>query len=136
MRLLQTELAERDEAAAPVIRKVHKKGPAEPLYGLYAVKLGGKAVVVEYESDTDLRDNEQVPLMEQGGIAAFIDREVLPHAVDAWVDKYATKLGYEISFNRYFYKPQPLRPLEEIRKDIVALEKETDGLLTEVLSHE
>jgi len=59
--------------------------------------------------------------------------EVWPYAADAWVDEGATKIGYEVSFNRYFYKPQPLRSLEEIRKDIVALEKETEGLLNEII---
>lgn len=133
MKLLQSELAERDEKAEPVIRKVHKKGGAEPLYGFYEVKIGGKAAIVEYEPDTELRDSEQVPLLEDGGIAAFIDREVLPHASDTWVDKDATKVGYEISFNRHFYKPQPLRSLDEIRKDIVEIEKETEGLLSEIV---
>jgi type I restriction enzyme M protein len=52
---------------------------------------------------------------------------------DAWIDKDATKIGYEISFTRYFYKPQPLRTLEAIRADIEALEKETEGLLEQIL---
>ena len=83
--------------------------------------------MVEYEPDADLRDTEQVPLIEVGGIEAFIKREVLPHAADAWFDKDATKIGYEVSFTRYFYKPQRLRTLDEIRAYILALEKETDG---------
>jgi type I restriction enzyme M protein len=89
--------------------------------------------VVEYEPDTDLREAEQVPLLEPGGIEAFIRREVLPHAPDAWYDPESIKTGYEVSFTRYFYKPQPLRSLEEIRADILALEKETEGLLSEIL---
>jgi type I restriction enzyme M protein len=133
MKLLQSELAERDEAAAPFIKKLHKKGEADPLHGFYEVKIDGKTAIVEYEPDPDLRDTEQVPLLEEGGIAAFIDREVLPHAPDAWVDKDATKVGYEISLNRYFYKPPALRSLEEIRADIVALEQETGGLLAEIV---
>ena len=68
-----------------------------------------------------------MPLTEAGGIEAFIKREVLPHAPDAWFDEDATKIGYEISFNRYFYKPQPLRSLDEIKKDILALEQETEA---------
>jgi len=74
-----------------------------------------------------------VPLLEDGGIEAFIRREVLPHAPDAWIDEASTRTGYEISFTRYFYKPQPLRSLEEIRADILALEQETQGLLAEIL---
>ena len=89
--------------------------------------------MVEYEPDSDLRDTEQVPLLEQGGIAAFIKREVWPHVPDAWVDEAATKIGYEISFTRYFYKPQPLRALEEIRDEILTLEKETEGLLGQIV---
>ena len=72
-------------------------------------------------------------MLEEGGIEAFIRREVLPYAPDAWVDETATKIGYEISFTRYFYQPQPLRTLEEIRADIKALEKETEGLLGQIL---
>jgi type I restriction enzyme M protein len=74
-----------------------------------------------------------VPLIEEGGIEAFIKREVLPHAADAWFDEDAAKIGYEISFNRYFYKPQPLRSLDEIKKDILILEQETEGLLKEIV---
>jgi type I restriction enzyme M protein len=132
-KLLQTELAERAEDAKPVIKKVYKKAEANPLQGLYEVSIGGKPAVIEYEPDTELRDNEQVPLMEEGGVAAFVDREVLPHAFDAWVDKDGTKIGYEISFNRYFYKPKPIRSVDEIRADISVLEKETNGLLAEII---
>ena len=86
--------------------------------------------------DSELRDTEQVPLLEEGGIEAFIRREVLPYAPDAWVAKDSTKTGYEISFNRYFYKPQPLRTLDQIRADILALEQETEGLLAEIVGTE
>ena len=124
------ETAERDESAPPVIRKIHKKGTAaDSLRGLFAATIDGKSAVVEYEPDGDLRDTEQVPLLEEGGIEAFLRREVLPYSPDAWYDPESVKTGYEISFTRYFYKPQPLRSLEEIRTDILALEKETEGLL-------
>ena len=124
------ETAERDESAPPVIRKIHKKGTAaDSLRGLFAATIDGKSAVVEYEPDGDLRDTEQVPLLEEGGIDAFLRREVLPYSPDAWYDPESVKTGYEISFTRYFYKPQPLRTLEEIRADILSLEKETEGLL-------
>jgi len=134
-KLLQSELAERDEAAAPVIARVHKPGKteADPLHGRFAVPLDGRPAVVEYVPDSELRDTEQVPLLEEGGIEAFIRREVLPHVPDAWVDESATRIGYELSFTRCFYKPPELRTLEEIRADIEALEHETEGLLGEVL---
>jgi len=128
------ETAERADDAPPVIRKIHKKGtPAGPLSGMFEATIGGKPAVVEYEPDPDLRDTEQVPLLEEGGIEAFLKREVLPHAPDAWYVPESVKTGYEISFTRYFYKPQPLRTLEEIRADILALEKETEGLLGEII---
>ena len=136
----------RVETAPPVIAKVHKPGKAtpDPLHGRYPVVPpsplagegrgeGGKSVVVEYEPDSDLRDTEQVPLLDEGGIEAFIRREVLPYTPDAWVKEDATKIGYEISFTRHFYKPQPLRTLDEIRADILALEKETEGMLSEII---
>ena len=125
----------RVETAPPVIAKVNKpvKTKADPLHGLFEAKLNGKPAIVEYEPDTELRDTEQVPLLEKGGIDAFIQREVLPYTPDAWVKPDSAKIGYEISFTRHFYKPQPLRSLEEISADIAAVEKEAEGLLDEML---
>jgi type I restriction enzyme M protein len=123
------------EDGAPVIRRIHTgdKDQANTLYGRFPALIGNKACVVGYEPDSDLRDTETVPLSEPGGIAAFIRREVLRHAPDAWVDEAKTAIGYEISFARYFYKPQPLRSLGEIRTDILAIEKETEGLMATIL---
>ena len=114
--LFMNAMALRDENAAPVIKKIHKSG-----------------ATVEYEPDPDLRDTEQVPLLEEGGIEAFFQREVLPHVPDAWIDESKTRIGYEISFTRYFYKPQELRTLEDITADIRALEAETEGLLDQII---
>lgn len=128
------ESAERDENGARVIRKIHKRGTAaDPLRGLFEAAVEGKTQVVEYEPDPDLRDSEQIGLLEEGGIEAFLGREVLPYAEDAWYDPESVKVGYEISFTRYFYKPQAMRTLEEIRADILALEKETKGLLDDII---
>ena len=128
------ETAARDESAPAVIKKIHKHGTqAAPLHGLFEIIIEGKPCVVEYEPDADLRDTEQVPLLEGGGINAFITREVLPYAPNSWYDPDSVKIGYEISFTRYFYKPQSMRTLAEIRADILALEKETDGLLNEIM---
>ena len=123
------------EDGPPVIRRIHKPGKmaADPLRGLFPMTIDGKRCVVEYEPDSDLRDTETVPLKEPGGIEAFIRREVLPHSDDAWVDEAKTTIGYEVSFTRYFYKPRPLRPLEAIRADILALERETDGLMADII---
>ncbi len=128
------ESAGRGDDAPPVIKKIHKKGTLpDPLKGLFSATIEGKSVVVEYEPDPDLRDTEQVPLLEEGGIDAFLKREVLPYAPDAWYTEESVRIGYEISFTRYFYKPKPLRTLEEISADILALEQESEGLLSEII---
>jgi type I restriction enzyme M protein len=101
-------LSERDEAADIC---VDKGGNSEP--------------------DAELRDAENVPLMEN--IDDYFKREVVPHVSDAWMDRSKDKVGYEINFTKEFYKYTPLRSLEDIRRDIIALEKETEGLLSEVL---
>ncbi|MDP3092820.1 MAG: class I SAM-dependent DNA methyltransferase [Nitrospira sp.] len=134
-KLLKDRLAKRDEKAAEVISKIYKAGKTkpDPLRGLFETTIKGKPCLVEYEPDSDLRDTEQIPLLEEGGIETFLRREVLPHVPDAWYDAESVKTGYEISFTRYFYKPQALRTLEEIRADILALEKETEGLLGEII---
>ena len=125
---------ERSEDAPPIIRKIHKSGvEADPIHGLFEATIDGKALVVEYEPDSDLRDTEQIPLQAAGGIVAFLEREVLPYAKDAWYKPENVKVGYEISFTRHFYKPEPMRSLEEIRGDILALEQETEGVLGEIL---
>jgi len=131
------ETAERDENAPPVIRKIHKPG-TEPnsLHGLFEATIAGERRVVEYEPDSELRDTEQIPVLDTGGIDRFIEREVLPYAPDAWYDPASVKIGYEISFTRYFYKPKPMRTLEEIRAEIMALQRETEGLLREILGSE
>ena len=84
------------------------------------------------EADNELRDYENVPLTDD--IDAYFKREVLPHVPDAWMDRSKDKVGYEINFTKEFYKYTSLRSLEDIRKEILALEKETEGLLGEVLS--
>ena len=138
-KLLLAELGVKDAGAQPVVKKVGKvkagaQAEIDALYGSYHCTISGKPSVVEYEPDTELRDTEQVPFLEDGGIEAFFRREVLPHATDAWIDASKTVIGYEISFTRHFYKPQPLRTLREIEADIRALEHETEGLLEDVLT--
>lgn len=106
---------EKDPNAEPVIKKKTKKS-------------------VVYEPDPELRDTEQVPLLEPGGIEAFFNREVLPHVPDAWIDESKTLIGYEISFTRHFYKRQPLRSLDEIRIDLQNLQTEAEGLLDRIVA--
>lgn len=88
---------------------------------------------VEGEPDADLRDTENIPFTYEGGISAFIQNEVLPYAPDAWVDEKNTLIGYEISFTKYFYKPVELRKMSDILESLTALEKEADGMLSEVV---
>jgi type I restriction enzyme M protein len=127
-------LAQRDEEAEKVIKTIHKAGKAasDPLHGLFDTALDGKPAVVEYEPDSELRDTEQIPLLEDGGIEGFIRREVLPYVPDAWIND-QPETGYEVSFTRHFYKPQPMRTLEEISADILAVEKQVEGLLDGLL---
>ena len=106
----------RDPEAPPVVKKARKYGAPE------------------YEPDPELRDTEQISFLEPGGIEAFFQRECLPYVPDAWIDAEKTKIGYEISFTRYFYKPQPLRTLDEIKADIRQVEAESEGLLEEILT--
>jgi len=93
--------------------------------------LDGRTII-----NKNLTDTEQIPLDYEGGISAFIEKEVLPYAPDAWIDESKTQIGYEISFTKHFYKPMQLRGLSEIVADIKALESETSGLLAEVLGYE
>jgi type I restriction enzyme M protein len=135
LRVILRAVSERDESAPPVIARVHQRGKvtADPLRGRFATTVDGRPAIVEYEPDSDLRDTEQVPLLEEGGVEAFIRREVLPYTPDAWIKEDATKIGYEVSFTRHFYKPQPLRTLDEIAADILAVEREAEGLLDGLL---
>ncbi len=81
--------------------------------------------------DSSLRDTENIPLTMD--IQEYMDKEVLPHVPDAWVDHSKTNIGYEINFTKFFYQYKPLRSLIDIRNDIMAIEQETDGLLKEVI---
>jgi type I restriction enzyme M protein len=83
--------------------------------------------------DSGLTGTEQIPFNYAGGVSAFFETEVLPYTPDAWYNDKETKIGYEISFTKYFYKPSALRPLAEITADIKALEAETRRLLERIL---
>ncbi|KJZ36649.1 class I SAM-dependent DNA methyltransferase [Pseudomonas fluorescens] len=134
LKLIINAVSWRVEDAPCVIKKVHKPGKVQPdpLRGLFEAQIEGKTCVVEYEPDSELRDFEQIPLLEEGGIEAFIRREVLPYTSDAWLVENDTKIGFEVSFTRHFYQPPKLRTLAEISADILALEQETEGLLGEI----
>jgi type I restriction enzyme M protein len=133
-----------DETAQKVIKKISKingdkldklcdylgcKESELSDFGYYPT--GKKDEFVEYESDTDLRDSENIPLKDD--IYQYFLKEVKPHIEEAWINLDSTKIGYEISFNKYFYTHKPLRSLEEVAKDILELENASDGLIKEIL---
>lgn len=84
------------------------------------------------KSDSSLRDTENIPLKED--INEYMKREVLPHVPDAWLDESKTVIGYELNFTKYFFEYKPLRSLNEIRADILALEAETDGMIRKIIA--
>ena len=101
-----------------------------PLFGFYPTAKSGEYTV--YETESDLRDSEQIPLDES--IISYFEREVVPHVEEAWINLDSVKIGYEISFNKYFYKHTPLRSIEEVKADLLALEEQADGLLQDILN--
>lgn len=127
-----------DPDAAPVIKKEHKANSKdieklESVYGIapevisdYGYTKHGKGYV-EYETDSDLRDSEKIPVKED--IYEYFQREVRPYVADAWINLPPTKIGCEISFNKYFYKPAPLRSLSENEADILALDEQSQGFI-------
>lgn len=127
-----------DPDAAPVIKKEHKANSKdieklESVYGIapevisdYGYIKHGKGYV-EYETDSDLRDSEKIPV--KGDIYEYFQREVRPYVADAWINLPPTKIGCEISFNKYFYKPAPLRSLSENETDILALDEQSQGFI-------
>jgi len=134
-----------DENAERVIKKIHKLSgkklddllvklscTAEQLHDFGYWPAENKSEYIEYETESDLRDTENVPLKED--IHDYFLREVRPHVDEAWINLDQTKIGYEISFNKYFYQHKPLRSLDEVTRDILALEKETEGLLKKLVS--
>ena len=132
-----------DPEAQPVIKKRHKVGSKDveslmDTYGIDKKRLADYGFIfgekgsyvsqyVEYESDSDLRDTEKIPVKED--IYEYFQREVRPYVADAWINLPPTKIGCEISFNKYFYKPVPLRTLEENERDILELDKQSQGFI-------
>jgi type I restriction enzyme M protein len=99
-------------------------------FGYYATAKKGEYIT--YETESDLRDTENIALKDN--IHSYFLREVQPHVPEAWINLDATKIGYEISFNKYFYKHTPLRNIEDVTKDILELETLSDGLIAEILN--
>lgn len=133
-----------DENAAKVIKKVSKfdeqslekllktlSCQKEDLENFGYYKTDKRNEYLEYESFAELRDSENIALDEK--ILSYFLKEVKPHVSEAWINLQSVKIGYEISFNRYFYTHKPLRSLEEISQDIKTIENSLDGLIKEIL---
>ena len=133
-----------DESAAKVIKKIgainkeklenlltHLKCNANELENFGYFKGEKKDEYIEYESDSELRDSENIALKDN--ILDYFLKEVKPHVNDAWINIDSVKIGYEISFNRYFYTHKPLRSIDEVASKILELEKLSDGLIKEIL---
>ncbi|HCB2899229.1 MULTISPECIES: type I restriction-modification system subunit M [Morganellaceae] len=108
-----------------------------PDFGYYPVPSaegGKKGEYITYETNSDLRDTESVPL-KQSIYQYFLD-EVKPHVDEAWINLDTVKIGYEISFNKYFYRHKPLRSLEEVATDIINLEQKAEGMIAQILGAE
>ena len=133
-----------NESAAKVIAKTLKLKPneldalcqryqcqADELadFGYYTTGKAGEYIL--YETSRDLRDSESIPLKQN--IHDYFKAEVQPYISEAWINMESVKIGYEISFNKYFYRHKPLRSLAEVAQDILALEKQADGLISEIL---
>lgn len=99
----------------------------------YITETDPDAKEVAGEADPELRDTENIPFQYEGGIDTFIEKEVLPYAPDAYVDEDKTKIGYEISFTKYFYKPVKLRDMKDILASLAELEKESEGVMDEIV---
>lgn len=99
----------------------------------YITETDTEAKEVAGEADPELRDTENIPFQYEGGIHTFMEKEVLPYAPDAYVDEDKTKIGYEISFTKYFYKPVKLRDMKDILASLAELEKESEGVMDEIV---
>ncbi|WP_416189820.1 hypothetical protein ACM67B_01265 [Neisseria sp. CCUG17229] len=133
-----------DERAEKVVSKIHAFTADElaqllgklktdqkhlPDFGYYPTGKQGEFVC--YETNSDLSDSENIPLNQD--IHGYFVDEVKPHIDEAWIDIDSVKIGYEISFNKYFYQHKALRTLDEIKADILALDRQADGLIGEIL---
>lgn len=133
-----------DETAAKVINKTVKLNAEQlaallerydcvaedlPDFGYFPSAKAGEFVL--YESSSELRDTESIPL--RASIYQYFLDEVKPHVAEAWINLESVKIGYELSFNKYFYRHKPLRSLEAVAADIVQLEQQADGLIAQIL---
>ena len=98
-------------------------------FGFYPTGKTGEYVT--YEPSSDLRDSESVPLAQE--VHEYFLDEVKPYVDEAWINLDSIKIGYELSFNKYFYRHKPLRALEDVASDIIGLEQKAEGLIAQIL---
>ncbi len=133
-----------DEDAEKVIRRIEKisgdklEGLLEhlnckvedlPDYGYYPTDK--KDYYITYQTNSDLRDSENTPLSDT--VHNYFLKEVKPHVEEAWIDLDRTRIGYEISFNKYFYQHKPLRSIEEVSQELMEIEQLSDGLIKDII---
>ena len=114
-----------------------KKKHVDLLQKYYTIACPDANIVIDTNGnpvpDKALEDTEIIPLRYDGGIDAFFQNEIVPYTPDAWIDTDSVQVGYELSFTKYFYNPKPLRSIEDITRDIRAIEERTDGMLDDIL---
>ena len=133
-----------DETAEKVIKKVirlkgdklekllaHLNCQQKDLADFGYFKVNDSDQYITFEASSDLRDSESVPLKDN--IHNYFLKEVKPHVDEAWINLDSTKIGYEVSFNKYFYQHKPLRSVDEVAKDIIKLEHKAEGLIADIL---
>ncbi|HDY7830303.1 TPA: SAM-dependent DNA methyltransferase [Vibrio vulnificus] len=138
-----------DESAAKVVKKVVKLSDEKlqelleryecdeadlPNFGFYPLVSNSnnkKYEFITYEANTDLRDYEFIPLKES--IYQYFLDEVKPHIDESWINLETVKIGYEISFNKHFYRHKPLRDPDEVAAEIISLEQKAEGLIAQIL---
>jgi len=139
VKVIKSTVKLKDDKLAELLNRYDCKQEQLPDFGFYPTdpdKGGKKNEFIIYESNSDLRDSESIPLLQdnepQSIYQYFLD-EVKPHVAEAWINLDSVKIGYEISFNKYFYRHKPLRSLEDVAQDIITLEQKAEGLIAQIL---
>ena len=139
VKVIKSTVKLKDDKLAELLNRYDCKQEQLPDFGFYPTdpdKGGKKNEFIIYESNSDLRDSESIPLLQDNepqSIDQYFLDEVKPHVAEAWINLDSVKIGYEISFNKYFYRHKPLRSLEDVAQDIITLEQKAEGLIAQIL---
>jgi len=129
-RIIKTKVKLTGDKRSKLLTHLGCEGKDLPDFGFYPTE-GKKGEYLTFEPCSDLRDHESIPL--KGNIHDYFKAEVIPHVPEAWINLDSVKIGYEISFNKHFYRHKPLRSMEAVAKDILDLEHQAEGLIAEIL---